>query len=75
MRFYFILLFASFQDEKLKEIIEKGREMEEMYGHLFDVIIVNMDIERTFEELKQEIFRIDNEPQWVPLHWLDNSIM
>ncbi|XP_025104838.1 MAGUK p55 subfamily member 5-like isoform X4 [Pomacea canaliculata] len=62
-------------DEKLKEIIEKGREMEEMYGHLFDVIIVNMDIERTFEELKQEIFRIDNEPQWVPLHWLDNSIM
>nr|KAG5700893.1 hypothetical protein BaRGS_012300 [Batillaria attramentaria] len=59
-------------DDQLKEVIEKGREMEEAYGHLLDYILVNMHIDRTYEELLQEINRIETEPQWVPREWVDN---
>lgn len=59
-------------DDQLKEVIEKGREMEEAYGHLLDYILVNMHIDRTYDELLQEINRIESEPQWVPREWVDN---
>ena len=60
------------QDEQLKEVIEKGREMEEAFSHLFDYILVNMDLDRSYEELLQEINRIETEPQWVPIAWVNN---
>lgn len=59
-------------DDQLKEIIEKGREMEEAYGHLLDYILVNMHLDRTYDELLTEINRIEAEPQWVPREWVDN---
>ena len=36
-------------------MVTKAREMEEMYGHYFDKTIVNTDLERTFDELKQAL--------------------
>ncbi|ESO96509.1 hypothetical protein LOTGIDRAFT_115808 [Lottia gigantea] len=59
-------------DEELKQIIEDAREMEEVYGHLFDYVLVNTDLTRAYEELLNEINRIEVEPQWVPLEWVDN---
>ena len=47
--------------------------MEEMYGHYFDKTIVNTDLERTFDELKQAIDKLDVEPQWVPAFWVTDS--
>lgn len=41
--------------------------MEEKYGHYFDLVIVNNDIERTYHELVQRINYIEREPQWVSL--------
>lgn len=63
------------QDEALKDVIEKGREMEETYGHYFDYVLVNMDLDRSYDELLQEINRIETEPQWVPIHWVNNGYM
>ena len=60
------------QDEQLKEVIEKGREMEEAFSHFFDYVLVNMDLDRSYEELLQEINRIETEPQWVPIVWVNN---
>ena len=54
----------------MKDIIEKAREMEENYGHYFDVIIVNFDLDKACEELVSEIDRLEVEPQWVPAHWV-----
>ncbi|KAK7103098.1 hypothetical protein V1264_018062 [Littorina saxatilis] len=62
-------------DEALKDVIEKGREMEETYGHYFDYVLVNMDLDRSYDELLQEINRIETEPQWVPIHWINNGYM
>ena len=65
-----IWFISAFQDEELKDIIEKAREMEENYGHYFDVIIINFDLDKACEELISEIDRLEVEPQWVPVHWV-----
>jgi len=62
-----------FKDDELKEIIEKAREMEEVYGHYFDMVIVNGDEERTYSQLVTEVNRLEREPQWVPGVWLRND--
>lgn len=65
-----IVLFL-LQDNQLKDIIEKAREMEDAYGHYFDFIIVNSDLTQAYDELITEINRLEVQPQWVPLPWLD----
>ncbi|GAB6026098.1 hypothetical protein CHUAL_012301 [Chamberlinius hualienensis] len=62
------------KDDELKEIIEKAHEMEENYGHYFDLVIVNSDLERTYTQLLHEINVLDREPQWVPAAWLSNDV-
>ena len=44
--------------------------MEENYGHYFDHIIVNSDLDRAYNELVEEINRLEVEPQWVPATWV-----
>ncbi|XP_063845463.1 protein PALS1-like isoform X2 [Scylla paramamosain] len=58
------------KDEELKETIEKAREMEEQYGHYFDLIIINQDVDRAYHQLLHEINMLEREPQWVPAAWL-----
>ncbi|KAK0157672.1 hypothetical protein PV328_011382 [Microctonus aethiopoides] len=60
----------SFKEEELKDIIEKAREMEDKYGHLFDMIIINNDTDRAYNQLVTEINSLEREPQWVPASWL-----
>lgn len=56
--------------EELRDIIEKAREMEQNFGHLFDAAIVNTDQDKAFQELLRLINKLDTEPQWVPSSWL-----
>lgn len=58
------------QDEQLRSIIDHSREIEDQYGHLFDFILVNSDLDQAYTELLMEINRIDVEPQWVPAAWI-----
>jgi guanylate kinase len=44
--------------------------MEESFGHFFDLIIVNYDLDRAYDELLSAINRLEVEPQWVPAHWV-----
>ncbi|KAG5876450.1 hypothetical protein JTB14_031135 [Gonioctena quinquepunctata] len=59
----------SYKEEELKDTIEKAREMEEKYGHFFDLIIINNDTERAYHQLLNEINGLEREPQWVPAAW------
>lgn len=52
------------------DIIDKGRLMENKYGHFFDFIINANDIDGAFNDLLEEINRLEVEPQWVPSEWL-----
>ncbi|XP_059484052.1 protein PALS1 isoform X2 [Neocloeon triangulifer] len=60
----------TFREEELKEIIEKAREMEDRYGHFFDMVIINNDTERAYQQLLNEINELEREPQWVPATWV-----
>ena len=60
-------------DEQLKDIIEKAREMENMYGQFFDMFITMSDVERAYQQLLQAINVLEREPQWVPAAWLSNT--
>jgi MAGUK p55 subfamily protein 5 len=54
----------------LLDIIDKGREIEETYGHFFDKIIRNSEMDKTYEELFETIQNVQNEENWVPVKWL-----
>lgn len=58
------------QDDQLRDIIDRSREMEEVFGHLFDFVLVNSDLSRAYTDLLEEINRIEMEPQWVPASWI-----
>ncbi|CAB0033137.1 unnamed protein product [Trichogramma brassicae] len=60
----------TYKEEELKDIIEKAREMEDKYGHLFDMIIINNDTDRAYNQLLSEINSLEREPQWVPASWI-----
>ncbi|CAL1299256.1 unnamed protein product [Larinioides sclopetarius] len=64
---------VSVKDDELKDIIEKAREMEEFYGHYFDLVLINVDLEKTYSELLHEISVIEREPQWVPASWIKDD--
>jgi len=57
-------------DDELKDIIERAREMEEVYGHYFDMFITYSDPERAYQQLLTAINALEREPQWVPAAWL-----
>lgn len=57
-------------DNELREIIERAREMEETYGHYFDMVIIYSDPERAYQQLLSAITSLEREPQWVPAMWL-----
>ncbi|VDN54692.1 unnamed protein product [Dracunculus medinensis] len=61
------------KDDQLKLILNEGKMIEQQYGHLFDKIIVNVDLDRSLNELKELVQRLETEPQWVPSFWLNNS--
>ncbi|XP_063538298.1 protein PALS1 isoform X5 [Cydia strobilella] len=60
----------AFKEDELKEIIATARDMELRWGHLFDMIIINNDTQRAYQQLLNEVNSLEREPQWVPAHWL-----
>ncbi|CAF0841082.1 unnamed protein product [Brachionus calyciflorus] len=63
----------SFKECDLLDVIDKGREMEELYGHYFDKTIRNFDMQSTFDELYETICKVHNEHTWIPVSWLNNN--
>lgn len=53
-------------------IITRGRELEDKYGHYFDYVLVNNDLNKAYDELLLEINRLELEPQWVPAFWMNS---
>ena len=62
-------------DDQLKDIIDKARTIENMYGHFFDMFIQMTDIDKAYRELLSAINVLEREPQWVPAAWLSNTNM
>lgn len=66
-------LNENYRENDLLDIIDKGREIEETYGHYFDKIIRNSDMDKTYEELFNTIQNVQNEENWIPVKWLKTT--
>jgi hypothetical protein len=51
-------------------MISAGEKIRSLYGHWFDLTIVNDDLNVAFEELARAVRRLDQDAQWVPASWV-----
>lgn len=59
-----------YKDNELLDIINKGKEIEDSYGHYFDKVIRVADSDKTYKELFDLINRVQNDETWTPVQWL-----
>jgi len=57
-------------NKDLQSIIEEAKEIENKFGHYFDMILTMTDIDRAYHELIQKINTLEREPQWIQKNWL-----
>ena len=51
-------------------MIKAGEKIERLYGHWFDMVIENEDLNIAFEQLVKAVRRLDQDAQWVPASWV-----
>ena len=72
--FFFGLYFI--QDQDLQKTVDESARIERLYSHLFDLTIVNTNIDESFHKLMQSIDLLSSQRQWVPVDWVyDSPIM
>ncbi|XP_043070821.1 peripheral plasma membrane protein CASK isoform X3 [Drosophila grimshawi] len=57
-------------DGSLERLAKESDMLRQLYGHFFDMTIVNSDIGETIAALESAIERVHTTPQWVPVSWL-----
>ncbi|XP_077285477.1 peripheral plasma membrane protein CASK [Arctopsyche grandis] len=57
-------------DGSLERLAKESEQLRQMYGHYFDLTIVNNDIEETIATLEAAIERVHTTPQWIPVSWV-----
>ncbi|KRF97592.1 uncharacterized protein Dwil_GK20656, isoform B [Drosophila willistoni] len=60
----------SFTDEEFEDMIKSAERIDFLYGHFFDVEIVNGELINAFEQLVQNVQRLETEPLWAPSMWV-----
>lgn len=57
-------------DESLQRLAKESDALRQTYGHLFDLTIVNNDIDDTIRLLEDALERLHKMSQWVPVSWV-----
>uniref|UniRef100_A0A915PZ49 Uncharacterized protein n=1 Tax=Setaria digitata TaxID=48799 RepID=A0A915PZ49_9BILA len=60
-----------FTDSEFEQMISAGEQLFQIYGHMFDHVLINANFEASFEQLRNIVNRIEHEPAWVPSDWVD----
>lgn len=63
------LLFI-LQDESLVKLAKDSEALGQKYNYLFDMTIVNHNIEETITNLESSLAKLQNSSQWVPASWI-----
>lgn len=66
-------LGTNLKEDDLRNIVNEAKVMESEFGHYFDKTIVNYDLERSYQELRTDIHRLETEPQWVNVDWIQRQ--
>uniref|UniRef100_A0A4W4EKA6 Membrane protein, palmitoylated 2a (MAGUK p55 subfamily member 2) n=1 Tax=Electrophorus electricus TaxID=8005 RepID=A0A4W4EKA6_ELEEL len=57
-------------DAELKRTVDESTRLKRTYGHYFDLIIVNENLDETYHSLKASMKKLNGAPQWVPVSWV-----
>uniref|UniRef100_A0A915Q2I2 PDZ domain-containing protein n=1 Tax=Setaria digitata TaxID=48799 RepID=A0A915Q2I2_9BILA len=56
-------------DGSLERLLRESEILRQAFGHLFDYIILNNDIDETIRQLELVVEKLNACPQWVPVSW------
>ncbi|XP_017511219.2 MAGUK p55 subfamily member 4 [Manis javanica] len=62
-----------FKDEDLQEMEDLAQKMETQFGHFFDHMIVNDNLQDACAQLLSEVQKAQEEPHWVPATWVTSD--
>ncbi|CAJ0609524.1 unnamed protein product [Cylicocyclus nassatus] len=57
-------------DGSLERLLRESEILRQAFGHLFDYVIVNNDIDETIVQLEQIAEKLPVCPQWLPVSWV-----
>ncbi|CAG2161381.1 unnamed protein product [Oppiella nova] len=63
-------LASFYEDEDLQVTVEESARLQRAYDKFFDLVIVNNNFEKTFEQLRDAVDALTIEHQWVPIDWV-----
>ncbi|XP_054715686.1 LOW QUALITY PROTEIN: protein PALS2-like [Uloborus diversus] len=63
-------LASLYEEEDLQTTVEESARLQRAYERYFDLVLLNANFNKTFEELKAAIDALTTQPQWVPISWV-----
>ncbi|CAD5234191.1 unnamed protein product [Bursaphelenchus xylophilus] len=57
-------------DGSLERLVKESEILRQAFGHLFDYVICNNDIDDTIRQLELVVEKLSAIPQWVPISWV-----
>lgn len=57
-------------DGSLERLLRESEILRQAFGHLFDYVILNNDIDDTIRQLELVVEKLNACPQWVPVSWV-----
>ncbi|XP_063046080.1 MAGUK p55 subfamily member 2a [Engraulis encrasicolus] len=57
-------------DLELKRTVDESGRLKQAYGHLFDLALVNENLDETYRTLKDSLQSMNATSQWVPVGWV-----
>ncbi|KTG04253.1 hypothetical protein cypCar_00032335 [Cyprinus carpio] len=57
-------------DTELKRTVDESAKIQRVYGHYFDLTIINDDLEQAHRNLKSSLEKLKGAQQWVPVGWV-----
>ncbi|GBM21054.1 MAGUK p55 subfamily member 6 [Araneus ventricosus] len=63
-------LASLYEEEDLRNTVEESARLQRAFDKYFDLVLLNTNFDKTYEQLKEAIDALSTEPQWVPISWV-----
>lgn len=54
----------------MKHTVEESARLQRAFEKYFDLVLLNSNFDKTYEQVKEAIEALSTEPQWVPISWV-----
>ncbi|CAL1276289.1 unnamed protein product [Larinioides sclopetarius] len=63
-------LASLYEEEDLRNTVEESARLQRAFDKYFDLVLLNTNFDKTYEQVKEAIDALSTEPQWVPISWV-----